>query len=80
MIIHLIFIFANIGMEQYKIIEQSSIRALQNEVNNNLKKGWKTKGSHKVVIIQEYDQYTGKQHKGIVRKYNYSQTLIKNIT
>lgn len=63
----------------YKVIVTSSGHELTKKVNEYLNDGWRTDGSHHVVVKNSQNRFSGNQHKDTVNELEYSQTMYKII-
>jgi allophanate hydrolase subunit 1 len=62
---------------EYKIVSGGSPSDLSTKVNERIKDGWKTIGSHQVVIHREQNRFSGQQHMDTLNSLEYSQTMVK---
>lgn len=63
---------------EYKIETAHDSSSLAKKVNELIKEGWQTVGSHQVVIKHQQLRYAGMQHKDTIFEIEYSQTLVNS--
>ena len=62
---------------EYKIVTGDNASALNQIVNDYVKLGWFTKGSHQIIRKHTQNRFAGMQHKDTTYTYEYSQTLTR---
>jgi hypothetical protein len=60
-----------------EILIADSVHNLNHKIQEEELKGWKTIGSHQVVVIHSQLRYAGTQHKDTVNQLEYSITMVK---